>query len=865
MRSDLMNDMHSRTIKQSAAELKTSLTLGLSTEEAEARLIRDGENSIAEQKKKSILLCFLSQFKDFMVIVLILAAIISFFTQLYNGGSYIDSIIILAIVLLNAIIGVIQESKAEKAIAALKQLSAPHCTVRRDGQYTDIETDKLVVGDIIRLSRGDIVPADCRLIEAHALSVSEANLTGESLPIDKNADTVLPSETPLSERSNMLYMGTCITTGRCEAIVSDVGMNSEMGHIANMLSTSDNIDTPLQQRLNHTGKLLGSSALFICFVIFVIGLMRHIPFFDMFMTAVSLSVAAIPEGLPAIVTIVLAIGVKRMAAQRAVVRRLPAVEALGSATVICTDKTGTITQNRMKVTELSEQNEELTLTLMAMCNDSELTEDGTISGEPTENGLAEAALSKGINKTELENFHPRIDEYPFDSTLKRMTTIHSFNGKFRCITKGAPEYLLPLCTHYLVNGKSTVITDKIRNRILARSSAMCSKALRVIAVAYKDSADIPSSREYAEYGLTFCGLAGLLDPPRAEIKNAVKQCRLAGIRPIMITGDNIATATAIAEQTGILQGNEAVISGNELDKIADEALCETVENCNVFARVTPTHKVRIVKALQSNGSIVAMTGDGINDAPALKIADIGCAMGIAGTDAAKEAADMVLTDDNFATIISAVHEGRNIYENIRKAIHFLLSSNIGEIITIFAAMVIGFDSPLLPIQLLWVNLVTDSLPAIALGVDPCDEDIMLRPPRKESSLFSNDLRITIALEGAMIGMLALTSFAIGKVVYDSIIVGRTMAFAVLSMSQLVHAFNMRSEHSLFDINLLGNKSLVGSLVIGVLMQVLVIQLPRISDIFSVTPLTCIQWLVVIFFCLMPIVLVELEKKFVTKN
>jgi Ca2+-transporting ATPase len=637
-------------------------------------------------------------------------------------------------------------------------------------------------------------------------------------------------------------------------------MDSEMGHIADLLSGYDNEATPLQQRLNQTSKLLGSGALFICFVIFIIGLMRHIPFFDMFMTSVSLAVAAIPEGLPAIVTIVLAIGVKKMAGQRAVVKRLPAVEALGSATVICTDKTGTLTQNKMTVTELDEQNQELSLTLTALCNDSELSADGKVTGEPTENALVEAASAIGLNKNDLENLYPRIEEYPFDSTLKRMTTIHTYNGGFRCITKGAPEYILPLCTHYISNGKSTVMSDKIRSRILAQNVSMCSKALRVIAVAYKDTHDIPSGREHSEYGLTFCALTGLLDPPRPEVKNAVKQCRLAGIRPIMITGDNLTTASAIAEQTGILASGERILSGSELDTISDDELAEISDSCNVFARVTPTHKVRIVNALRSKGNIVAMTGDGINDAPALKIADIGCAMGITGTDAAKEAADMVLTDDNFATIVSAVHEGRNIYENIRKAVHFLLSSNIGEIMTIFTAMVMGFASPLVPIQLLWVNLVTDSLPAIALGVDPCDEDIMLRKPRMEESLFSKDLRIKIILEGAMIGMLALTSFAIGKVVYNSIIVGRTMAFAVLSMSQLVHAFNMRSEHSLFDINPLGNKYLVISLITGVLMQVLVIQVPILANTFAATPLSCIQWLAVIFLCIMPLVLVELEKK-----
>ena len=855
-----MNNLHSRTIRECVKELNTSLSGGLSSEEAEKRLKRDGPNRLAEQKKKSILLCFLAQFKDFMVIVLIIAAIVSFFTEMYSGGGFMDSIIIIAIVVLNAVIGVVQESKAEKAIEALKQLTAPHCIVKRDGHYIDIEADRLAVGDIIRLTQGNMVPADCRITEAHALKASEANLTGESVPVDKLAEGVLPEDTPLGERCNMLYMGTSIAMGRCDAVVCATGMRSEMGNIADMLASSQNEDTPLQQKLNHTGKLLGIGALFICFAIFIMGLIRHLPFFDMFMTSVSLAVAAIPEGLPAIVTIVLAIGTKKMAERRAVVRKLPAVEALGSASVICSDKTGTLTQNKMQVTEISSKDRQLTLTLMALCNDSELDENNMAKGEPTENALVEAAQAEGLNKNDLDSLYPRIDEYPFDSALKRMTTVHRYNGSNRCITKGAPEHILLLCTHYLAEGKTAPITEEVRQRILAASNSMCGRALRVLAVAYKDMPSACNGREHAEYALTFCGLAGLLDPPRPEVRGAVEQCRSAGIRPVMITGDNTATASAIASKTGILRQGDIVLSGVELDRLSDEQLNSVIGNCSVFARVTPAHKVRIVKVLRSKGEIVAMTGDGINDAPALKAADIGCAMGITGTDVAKGAADIVLTDDNFATIVAAVHEGRNIYENIKKAVHFLLSSNIGEIITIFAAMVIGFAAPLAPIQLLWVNLVTDSLPAIALGLDPCDEDIMLRPPKKDISLFSKELWAKIALEGAMIGMLALLAFAVGSVIYDNITVGRTMAFAVLSISQLVHAFNMRSEHSLFDINPLGNKYLAGSFIAGSLMQVAVIQIPAAAAVFMVTPLGSIQWLCVILLCIMPIVIVELEKR-----
>jgi len=580
----------------------------------------------------------------------------------------------------------------------------------------------------------------------------------------------------------------------------------------------------------------------------------------MFMTSVSLSVAAIPEGLPAIVTIVLAIGTKKMAERRAVVRKLPAVEALGCASVICSDKTGTITRNKMQVQDISSADKNLTLTLMTLCNDSELQADNTFKGEPTENALAESALKEGLNKNELESLYPRIDEYPFDSVLKRMTTVHSYKGKRRCITKGAAEMLLPLCNYCLAEGRVIPMTEEIRKRILAVNNSMCGRALRVLAVAYKDTSEAISNREYAEYGLTFCGLTGILDPPRPEVRGAVEVCGRAGIRVVMITGDNPTTASAIAARTGILKQGDIVLSGSELDNLSDEQLTSVVSNCTVFARVTPTHKVRIVKAFRSAGNIVAMTGDGINDAPALKAADIGCAMGITGTDVAKGVADIVLTDDNFATIVEAVREGRNIYENIKKAVHFLLSSNIGEIITVFTAMVMGFGTPLVPIQLLWVNLVTDSLPAIALGVDTCDEDIMLRRPKKDNSLFTKELWAKIALEGAMIGMLALIAFGVGSVVYNNITVGRTMAFAVLSISQLVHAFNMRSEHSLFEINPLDNRYLVGALIIGVIMQVGVIQLPFLAEIFKVTALGCIQWLWVIMLCLMPIVIVELEKR-----
>jgi Ca2+-transporting ATPase len=855
-----MNSFHNMNIKDSVKALGSSLTKGLTTEQAAERLLRDGLNTTPTAKKRSILVSFFMQFKDFMVIVLLIAALISFFTELYRGdSSFIDPIIIIAIVVLNAIIGTMQESKAEKAIEELNRLTAPHCTVKRDGEYITIETDKLVLGDIVSLSQGSIVPADCRLLSSYALKVSEAALTGESTAVDKLAEVTLQTDTPLCERCNMVYMGTSITMGRCEAMVCACARESEMGNIAAMLGEKQDDTTPLQKRLNEMGKLLGMGAIFICLIIFVIGIIRKQPVFDMFMTSVSLAVAAIPEGLPAIVTIVLAMGVKRMAEKRAVVRRLPAVEALGRASVICSDKTGTLTQNKMEVAEVSSENKELTLMLTALCNDASDT-----NGEPTEVALINAAQCNGLVKAELDCLYPRLSEYPFDPTLKRMTTVHCFNNKNRYITKGSTEHILPLCTHYLTSNGVEVLSAELRKRILAFETAMSSRALRVLAVAYKDtdSSIAPyNAREYAEYGLTFCGLAGLLDPPRPEVKGAVEQCMQAGIHPVMITGDSVNTAMAIATRCGILRQGDKALSGTELDALNDEALEKVIDSCSVFARVTPAHKVRIVRAFQSKGHICAMTGDGINDAPALKTADIGCAMGMTGTDVAKGAADIVLTDDNFATIIDAVHEGRNIYENIKKAVHFLLSSNIGEIITVFVAMVMSFDAPLVPIQLLWVNLVTDSLPAIALGVDPCDKDIMERPPIKDNALFSKELWVRIGLEGAMIGMLSLVAFAVGSVMYTDVVIGRTMAFAVLSISQLVHAFNMRSEHSLFNIDILGNKMLVASLVIGTLMQIAVIQIPTLATIFKVTALTYTQWLWVIMSCITPVVLVELEKKF----
>lgn len=852
-------DWYCMKIRQVVKELKTTISSGLTDAEAEKRLIKNGENALPQKKKRSVVVLFLEQFKDFMIIILILAAVISFVMGIVSGeGDFVDPIIIMSIVILNAVVGVCQQVKAEKAIDALKSIYSPVTDVLRQGQLKSVDTKNLVVGDIVYLKQGDIVPADCRVVEAFGLKASEANLTGEAMAVEKR-DCVLNKNAVLAERENMLYMGTSVISGRGNAVVVAVGSDTEMGRIADMLNTENDEETPLQKRLAETGKVLGLGALGICFIIFFIGIGKQLPVFDMFMTSVSLAVAAIPEGLPAVVTVMLAIGVQRMAGQRAIIRHLPAVETLGCATVICSDKTGTLTQNNMTVAELKSESTDEAIKYFVLCTDSKLAED-EIKGEPMENALVRYGMERGFNKNELEKYMPRVEEIPFNSERKLMTTIHSDNKEFVAITKGAGELLLEKCAYYSEGNVQRVMTPEKKKMFLKAAREMAEKALRVIGVAYKRYSVLPLELdEKCEKELVFCGFAGLLDPPRPEVRAAVDVCKRAGILPVMITGDNPLTAKSIGEKVGLISSNEGVLSGSEIEKMSQKELENAVYKYKIYARVSPEHKVRIVRAFKANGEVVAMTGDGVNDAPALKTADIGCAMGMSGTEVAKGAADMVLTDDNFATIVRAVKEGRGIYANIQKAVQFLLSSNIGEIITIFVGMLTGFNSPLMAIQLLWVNLVTDSMPAVALGLDPCNEDVMHNKPVRNKNLFSVDKWWDIILQGCMIGMLALLGYGIGKVYFGDENIGRSMCFAILSISQLVHAFNMRNEGSLLDISIFENIYLDGAFILGTLMQVAVIQSGLFNTVFRVVALSCGQWLIVSGMCILPVVIVECQK------
>lgn len=843
---------HTFSIQETLSRLSAAPAAGLDTKESARRLRDFGKNTLPEKKKKSFFRRFLEQFNDFMIIVLLAAACISFSISLLNGDAdFADPIIILFIVVLNALLGVIQESRAEKSLEALKKICSPTALVRRGGQITQIPTANVVPGDIVILKTGAQIPADCRLLSAVSLCTDESALTGESAPVSKTAEAIFPEHTPLAERKNMVLASTSVTSGHGEAVVVETGLRTEMGKIANLILTSEDKETPLQKKLADVGRVLGIGALIICAVIFIIGIFQHIPPFEMFMISVSLAVAAIPEGLPAIVTIMLAIGVSKMAQKGSIIRNIPSVETLGCASVICSDKTGTLTQNKMKVVSVVSANPADTLLYASLCSDD--LQEGQ---NPTENAILQSAAEHGLNKQKLDKQYPRTAEIPFDSKRKMMSTCHKYNGKNRVITKGAVDILLRHCTGYYENGQIRSLTENKKREILQENEKLASGALRVLAVCYKDSPD----NKITEKNLIFSGLIGIMDPPRPEVIPAVRACKIAGIRPVMITGDHADTAVAIAKETGILQAGDHYLTGPELEKLPQAELEKTIQDYSVFARVTPEHKVRIVKAWQAQGKVVAMTGDGVNDAPALKSADIGCSMGRTGTDVAKSASDMILTDDNFATIVEAVRQGRGIFSNIKKAVQFLLSSNIGEIMTIFVGLLFGWQSPLLPIQLLWVNLVTDSLPAIALGVDPADKYIMQekpRPPKK--SLFADGMGAAIVLEGMMIGALALLAFSIGLNVFASAAVARTMAFSVLSMSQLVHAFNMRSQHSVFSAGIFKNKYLVLALAAGVILQTSVVSIPFLAKIFKTTALSAIQWILVAVLSIAPLAIVELQK------
>ena len=841
---------------------------GLTAAEAEKRLQEYGANVLKEKKKKTNLQRFLDQFKDVMILILVAAAIVSFVIAWIEGDAkaFFEPCLILLIVILNAIMGVLQESKAERALDALKGLSAPHARVLRDGQEQIVDAASLVPGDIIRLEAGDFVPADARLLQSAGLKSEESALTGESVPAEKDALQAVPADAALGDRANMVFSGCSITYGTAAAVVTATGMQTEMGKIAGLLSGEADTQTPLQKKLAALGKNLGFLALAACAIIFVVGLLNGIPVMEIFMTSVSLAVSAIPEGLPAIVTIVLSIGVQRMVKKNAIIRRLPAVETLGSASVICSDKTGTLTQNRMTLQkaylngaadaiESGSEDARALIRMASLCCDGTVTfnADGTAThiGDPTETAIVYAAHQFGDTKDNLNAACPRIAELPFDSDRKRMSVVVETEGRQIVITKGAFDGIAPLCS----------AGDTERGRVV--NDAMSREALRVLAIGVReiDALPQPLTPENLETDLTFLGLLGMIDPPRDEARDAVAVCREAGIRPVMITGDHVVTASAIAKSLGILQEGDLAITGAQLDAMSDAELDDTVEKVSVYARVSPENKIRIVKAWQKKNQVVAMTGDGVNDAPALKAADIGCAMGITGTDVAKGAADMTLTDDNFATIVDAVREGRGIYANIKKVVGFLLGTNIGEVITVFAAMLIWHKSPLLSMQLLWINLVTDSLPAIALGMEGVEDGVMRQKPKpKNEGIFAHGLGVRVVLQGVMFALLSLAAFQLGWQLTGELAGGQTLAFMTLSLSQIVQAFNMRSDRSLFKIGFFTNRKLNMACLASVALVALVLFTP-LSIPFGLMTLAPQLYLIGLALSLVPLFVMELSKAF----
>ncbi len=863
-----------KTREEVLKELETNESLGLTAYEAGVRQGRYGFNKLTEKKKKTWMQRFLAQFKDVMILILIAAAVVSFVVACTEGDpkSFFEPALILLIVILNAVIGVMQESRAEKALDALKNMAAPHARVVRDGREAVVESAELVPGDIIRLEAGDFVPADARLLRSVGLKAEESALTGESVPAEKDAEAEVPEKAALGDRVNMVYSGCSITYGTALAVVTATGMDTEMGMIAGLLSEENDTETPLQKKLAQLGKYLGVICLVICGIILVIGLVNGIPPLEIFMTAVSLAVSAIPEGLPAIVTIVLSIGVQRMVKKNALIRRLPAVETLGSASIVCSDKTGTLTQNRMTLTRVwtsgmetpervgtgnTAEAREL-LKLAALCCDGSVVFSPAGEqhiGDPTETCIVLAAHKNGMPKEELNRKYRRVAALPFDSDRKLMTTVNEIDGKLVVITKGAFDMLVPRCVEGDVK-KAAELVD-----------AMSKEALRVLAVAVKEIPSVPAepTSKDLENGLRFLGLVGMIDPPRPEARAAVATCREAGIKPVMITGDHVVTASAIARDLGILEEGDRAVTGAELDAMTDRELDGEVERIAVYARVSPENKIRIVKAWQRRDQVVAMTGDGVNDAPALKAADIGCAMGITGTDVAKGAADMTLTDDNFATIVDAVREGRGIYANIRKVVGFLLGTNIGEIITVFAAMLLWQVTPLLPMQLLMINLVTDSLPAIALGMEAVEPDVMRKKPRpKKEGIFANGLGLRILLTGILFGVLPLIGYKIGSDAMGSAAAGQTMAFLVLAFSQVVQSFNMRSEKSLFKIGPFSNRTLDLAALASTALIALVLFTPvRIA--FGLEKLTGTLYLLALALAVSPLLFMEIGKLFHKKE
>lgn len=869
------HELNEREVEEA---LNTDFSAGLTESDVKNRRKQQGLNELDEGEKQSALLLFFSQFKDFMVLVLLAATLISGLL-----GEYIDAIAIIAIVIVNGLLGFFQERKAEKSLQALKELSAPQVYALRDGEWTKIPSKEIVVGDILKFTSGDRIGADVRLIETKSLEIEESALTGESLPVQKSTKQLHDSNLGIGDQENMAFMGTMVTRGSGVGVVVATGMKTAMGQIADLLQNAETMITPLQRRLEQLGKILITAALLLTVLVVLVGVLQGQELYTMFLAGVSLAVAAIPEGLPAIVTVALSLGVQRMIKNKAIVRKLPAVETLGCASVICSDKTGTMTQNKMTVTHLwsggnvsqvdgvgyephgkffrgenpinikDEKALQQMLMFGMLCNHAEILQkdnEYVIDGDPTEGALLVAAMKAGYNRSQLLTQFEIVQEFPFDSTRKMMTVIvKDQNGRQFIVTKGAPDVLVNISESILWDGKRQFFSDELQNNVQGAINDLASQALRTIAIGFKEvsAKTIILDEKEAEKDLTFIGLQGMIDPPRPEVKLAVQECKDAGIKTVMITGDHVITAKAIAKQLGILTKGSKVLDGNALSEMTVDELEEVVEDVSVFARVSPEHKLKIVKALQNRGHVVAMTGDGVNDAPAIKAADIGVAMGITGTDVAKEASALVLLDDNFATIKAAIKEGRNIYENIRKFIRYLLASNVGEILVMLFAMLLALPLPLVPIQILWVNLVTDGLPAMALGLDKPEDDVMKRNPRSpKEGVFARGLGWKVVSRGFLIGIVTLFAFMIAYHQNpDHLVYAQTVAFATLVMAQLIHVFDCRSEKSVFSRNPFGNKYLVWAVISSMILMFIVIYYPPLQPIFHTVPIELRDWLMII--------------------
>ena len=897
-----MKEWFQKTLEETTNELETDIEQGLTLEQVEERKKRYGLNEIQETKKASVLERFISQFKDFMIIVLIIAAIISGVVGVMRDEGFTDTIIIMIVVLVNAIIGVAQELKAEKSLEALRKLSSHTAKVIRNGNMIVVPSSELVPGDIVVLETGDYIPADLRIIEAVNLKSQESSLTGESVPVEKDTVEIEEEETGIGDRKNMLFSSSLITYGRGKGIVVETGMNTEVGKIAQMINKAEKQITPLQMKLNKLGKTLGIVSLAICALIFIIGIIQGKDLLSMFMIAVSLAVAVVPEGLVAVTTIVLAIGVQKMVKKNAIVKKLPAVETLGSSTVICSDKTGTLTQNKMtvkkvfwnrkliKIEDTIVEDEEIKKLVLAsmLCNDTKITSEDGLVGDPTETALVDMGFNLDFDPSVYDNM-PRLQEIPFDSERKLMTTVNKVDGKYIVFTKGGVDELLDICNSYQINGEIKTDLDNYKEVIYNRNEDMAKDALRVLAMGYKEVDHVPTDTEMKtiENDLIYIGMVGMIDPPREEVKDAVTKCKEAGIKTVMITGDHKITATAIAKSLGILENEDEAITGQELENMSDIDLEKNIKKYSVYARVSPEHKVRIVKAWQKNDAVVAMTGDGVNDSPALKTADIGCAMGIVGTDVSKEAADVILTDDNFTTIVSAVEEGRRIYENIIKVILYLLSTNVGEIVALFVATVgapiiakifgiadVTIVEILLPIQILWINLVTDSLPALALSFDPANRDIMKKKPiDPKKGVFTPGMTYRMIYQGLVIGIVTIAAFLIGisttneaidglSLEQTKIEVGQTMAFIVLSFAELVHIFNVRdNKNSILKGGLFNNSKLLWAAAASAGFMFVILFIPALREIFSIPVLPAGNIIQIILLILTPIIVVEIFKLF----